>query len=48
MMEYNDPDIIQDERDEEQIKNDNLVEIWVQMYFLENTKLKNRSLLGRK
>ena len=26
MMEYNDPDMIQDERDEEQIKNDNLVE----------------------
>ena len=26
MMEYNDPDMIQDERDEEQIRDDNLVE----------------------
>ena len=26
MMEYDDPDMIQDERDEEQIKNNNLVE----------------------
>ena len=26
MMEYDNPDMIQDERDEEQIKNDNLVE----------------------
>ena len=46
MMEYDDPDMIQDERNEEQIKNNNLVKDLGPDVFLGKYRIENQSLLG--